>query len=742
MGKIFLPLVGGSSSAWNNCMFFFQAMLMAGYLFTHFSATRFGVKKQLFIQFPLMLAVFIFLPFSVNYTGDIPANPSFWLIGRLFLIAGLPFFAVSAVSPLLQLWFAQTSHKYAKNPFFLFAAANAGSLIALAAYPAFFEPEFNLEKQAQLWSWGFAILFVLVFLCGIIACRSDSEDVIKKACGTQPGFKDIFKWVLFAFVPSSLMLAVTQYITTDLMPMPLFWVIPLMIYLLSFIFSFSHRFSFSSATLRKLSLTAIISFLSFHLFVDVNNFWLGVVVHLLILLLVSWYCHRYIYETRPERGHLTIFYAWVSFGGVLGGLFNSMIAPIIFNEFVEYPIMLVLVCYLADKYGKDQSDNRPAISNRVSAITGIYIFGMLFFISIVNFVEVYYNLAVYFGFDGQYSFVERGVYFIDNHTTLIRQILFITLALMPALIMRLKYRVRFAPMVAIALILLFGWKVSRFTIIHRERNFFGVKKVFCEIDQSIRYLAHGSTIHGKQSYQESWIIEPLSYYHRRGPLGDIFDLPVTAKENVNAAIIGLGIGSMAAYSRPGDNFVFFEIDPQIVEIAYNDNIFIYMKHFGDNCRVIVGDGRLKLAEQPEGHFDLIVVDAFSSDSIPLHLLTVEAMELYFNKLNDYGVVAVHVSNRYIDFKPHLKAIARQKNLKFAFISDQDFDRNHPPNFWRRPSEYAVFTKDQGVINYLTRISQGEWQTELDDCDYKAWTDNHSAIFPLIRIGETQGTVKK
>ncbi|KAF1079869.1 MAG: hypothetical protein GQF41_3767 [Candidatus Rifleibacterium amylolyticum] len=742
IGKMFLPWVGGSSAAWNTCMFFFQALLLAGYGYTHLSLSRLGVKKQSFLQFPLMLLALLFLPFIYSNSVPVPEDPSLWLLVQLLKTIGLPFFVIAGIAPLLQVWFANTGHIRSQNPFFLYAASNTGSLFALLAYPTLLEPSFDLATQTRIWTGGYLLLTILMALCYAQTKKSEagsdtSENTESKA--QPPATRTILFWVAAAFVPSSLLLAVTQYVTTDLVPVPLFWIIPLMIYLITFIVAFSENLAPRALTFSRVSLLVILSFLSLYLFVEINFFWFSVVVHLFTLFSVAMFCHCAIAERKPAVSHLTSYYLWISFGGVLGGFFNSLVAPLIFSDYLEYPLLIVLSCLIIDRFNNSQSESagenagKAFLPGTLSALIGFYIFAAIIYFSNLNLPEQIFHLATYFGYDitapGLKAFLE---FLARNHGT-IRQSLFALSAIIPAFVLMKRYRVSFTPLVAVVLLMIFIYNIGQHKIIRRYRNFFGVKKIFFDTEANLRHLAHGSTVHGKQSLKEALREEPLTYYHRRGPLGDIFALPMFGKDNLKVAIIGLGVGSMAAYSRTGNEFVFYELDPQVVEIAQNTGIFSYLKDFAHNCRVETGDGRLKIMQAAPKYFDMILIDAFSSDAVPIHLLTVEALQIYLDRLKDTGLIAVHISNRYLNLQPNLQALAKEHNLYQTFIADNYFDPEEPANYERSPAEYAIFTRDQSIVNYLSRVSGDTWAPIKDWPEFRAWTDSHSSIFPLLNF---------
>ena len=740
IGKMFLPWVGGSSAAWNTCMFFFQALLLAGYSYTHLSISRLGVKKQSWLQFPLMLLAVVFLPFVYSNSAAVPDDPSVWLIIQLFKTIGLPFFIVSGISPLLQVWFANTMHQRAANPFFLYAASNTGSLGALLAYPTLIEPSFDLAAQAQLWTTGYILLIVLMAICfTTVKGNQTASKAIDSTSADAPAptARTVAFWVAAAFVPSSMLLAVTQYLTTDLVPVPMFWIIPLMIYLVTYIFAFSEKLAPRAVNSGKLSLLTILSFLSFYLFVEITYFWFSLLIHLLTLFCVSMFCHTAIAESKPAVKHLTAFYLWISFGGVLGGFFNSLLAPLLFSDNLEYPMLIVLSCLLIDYFNRHQPEAEPGTAHKaplsavVSAIVGLYIFAAIIFISNLNLAEQIFHLATYFGYNNAVPGFKELLEFIGRNHGAIRQTAFALAAIIPAFILMKCYRITFAPTVAVVLALIFVYNIGQHSIISRYRNFFGVKKVFFDTESNLRYLAHGSTVHGKQSFIEAWRNEPLTYYHRRGPLGDVFALPMFAREDLKVGVIGLGIGSMAAYAKPGQEFVFYELDPQVVEIAQKTEIFSYLKKFASNCRIEIGDGRLKIMKAAEQSFDIIVIDAFSSDAVPIHLLTVEAMKIYLSKLKESGIIVIHISNRYLNLRPNLQALAQVYNLKQTFIADTNFDNSDSLNYERSPAEFAIFTRNDGIVNYLANISDGAWSPIDEYPDFKAWTDSHSSIFPLL-----------
>ena len=742
IGKMFLPWVGGSSAAWNTCMFFFQALLLAGYGYTHLSLGRLGLKKQSFLQFPMMLLALLFLPFIYSNATPVPEDPSFWLIAQLIKTIGLPFFVIAGIAPLLQIWFANTGHTRAVSPFFLYAASNTGSLFALLAYPTLIEPSFDLAGQARIWTGGYILLIILMAACFSLVEKTEVAAQTKENKGSDvppPATRTILFWVAAAFLPSSLLLAVTQYVTTDLVPVPMFWIIPLMIYLVTFIVAFSEKLAPRALTYSRISLLVILSFLSLYLFVEITYFWFSVMVHLFTLFCVAMFCHCAIAENKPPVKHLTAYYLWISLGGVLGGFFNSLIAPQIFSDYLEYPLLIVLSCLMIDRFNNSQpvkegeTDNRIFVPGIVSALVGFYIFALIIYFSNLNLPEQIFHFATYLGYDINLPGLKAFLELISVYHGQIRQTAFALSALVPYFVLTRRCRVSFAPLVAVVLVLIFVYNIGQHKIIKRYRNFFGVKKVFFDTEANLRYLAHGSTVHGKQCFTDALREEPLTYYHRRGPLGDIFALPMFGQDNLKVAIIGLGVGSMAAYSRTGNEFVFYELDPQVVEIAQRTGIFSYLKDFSHNCRVEVGDGRLKIMQAAPKYFDMIIIDAFSSDAVPIHLLTVEALQIYLDRLKDTGIIAVHISNRYINLQPNLQALAKVHNLHQTFINDDSFNSNEAANYERSPAEYAIFTRDQGIVNYLARVSGDTWAPINDWPDFRPWTDSHSSIFPLLNF---------
>jgi spermidine synthase len=554
-----------------------------------------------------------------------------------------------------------------------------------------------------------------------------------------PAAREIAFWVVAAFVPSSMLLAVTQYVTTDLVPVPMFWIIPLMIYLITFIIAFSEKMSPRAATFSNISLLVILSFLSLYLFVEITYFWFSVFVHLFTLFCVAMFCHKAIAENKPSVKHLTAFYLWISFGGVLGGFFNSLLAPLLFSDYLEYPLLIVLSCFVIDHFNLRQpepesiSPARTLLPRVVSAFVGLYVFTAIIYMANVNLPEQCFHLATYFGYDINAAGLKGFLEFLGNNHGAIRQVSFALAAILPAFILMKRYRVAFAPVVAVVLALIFIYNIGQHKIIRRYRNFFGVKKVFFDTEANLRYLAHGSTVHGKQSFVDALREEPLTYYHRRGPLGDIFALPMFGQDNLKVAIIGLGIGSMAAYSRTGNEFVFYELDPQVAEIAQKTGIFSYLKDFGQNCRIEIGDGRLKIMQAAPKYFDMIIIDAFSSDAVPIHLLTVESLQIYLDRLKDSGIIAVHISNRYLNLQPNLQALAKVHNLHQTFLADNYFASNDSANYERSPAEYAIFTRDQGIVNYLAKVSGDAWAPIDAWPDFQPWTDSHSSIFPLLNF---------
>ncbi|MCI0338048.1 MAG: fused MFS/spermidine synthase [Acidobacteria bacterium] len=710
-----LPYLGGAPSVWTTCIVFFQGMLLGGYAYAHLTTKWLGARRQIVLHLVLLLsAVFFFPPEvseSVVQSLDGQTQPIWWLLVRLSVMVGLPFLMLSTGGPLLQQWFSSTNHVSAKDPYFLYSASNLGSLVALLGYPILMEPVLRLHQQAWLWAGGYVLLLVLIFACALVRWRGvnpsiESMGPLANDMAKVEGLtlKRRVRWLLLAFVPSSLMLGVTTYLSTDISSVPLLWVIPLSLYLLTFILAFARRQLLSLNLLTRLmpmlSLILILSML-----VSLRRpMWLMMLLHLLFFFVASAVCHRRLADDRPPASKLTEFYLWLSFGGVLGGIFNSVVAPAVFNSVVEYPLAIVLALLVRPRAGKQLSGVGRAEPARLHGldfaapvIVFVLIGGLVLLLPRLGLVPIKVLLLSLLASSGiSYLFARNPLRF-----GLAMGALMLGISLFPGL--------------------------HDEQSLHIDRNFFGVLRVARESDGKFQQLYHGTTLHGRQFLNPQRQCEPLSYYHQSGPLGQALEAFAISPALPNIAVVGLGTGAMASYSRPGQIWTFYEIDPAVLEIAQNSQYFTYLQKCTTTpVKMVLGDARLQLRSASDGHYGLIVLDAFSSDAIPLHLLTREALDLYLSKLAPGGWLAFHISNRHLDLHPVVGNLARSANL--ICLANKRLPVNEGEGqslaFW---VVLARLPEDLGNL-----LNDSRWQRLEGSAQADVWTDDYSNILKVLK----------
>jgi hypothetical protein len=686
VAKMVLPRLGGSPAVWNTAMCFFQAALLCGYLYAHLLATRFGRRAQALIHGAVLLAVAAFLPLDLSTaTPQADGIPVLWLIGKLAITVGPPFFALSATAPLLQRWFSRTDHPSAADPYFLYAASNAGSLIALLAYPLLVEPNLPLPLQSRAWAIGLAFVVAGIGVCWLGAQAHPGVKRETELAGAPSTLVDRLRWVAYAFVPSALLLAVTAHITTDLASAPLFWVIPLALYLLTFILTFTSRPPLPHGALLKAQLWLIIPLVVVS--AALQSIWL-LVLHLALFFVTAMVCHGELARRRPPTANLTEFYLYVSLGGVLGGVFDALIAPTIFSDIWEYPLLLAVSCLV-----------RPApVENGPRSRWG----------------------------DVAFPLVLLGGLLVLLHAGAIPAPIFVgALALAAvALLYFSERRVRFA--LGVGACLLVEQMAMAGQTLETARSFFGVYRVRLAEEGAIHVLQHGTTIHGAESMIPGEETIPLGYYSPVGPFGRFF-AAIADRGVKQVGVIGLGSGALACYAQPGQVWTFHEIDPLVEKIARDPRYFHFLDRCGNNASVVLGDARLTLQDVPDGHYDTIVIDAFSSDSIPVHLLTREALALYRRKLSPDGVILFHVSNRYLDLAPVIAALADDAGSPTRHLLYLPPD----PNAIRHLATEVIAVGQPGhSIGFLTE-AEG-WKPLAQPPASALWTDTRSDIVSRIK----------
>ena len=701
--KMVLPKLGGSPSVWSVAMVVFQVALFVGYVYAHLLARALKPAWAALLHLAFLTLVTLTLPFGIAQGfGVAPEHAiTLWLIGLFFASIGLPFVALAASAPLLQSWFTSTGHKQAANPYVLYASSNLGSFAALLAYPVLIEPLFPLQSQVTMWSAGFYALVVLIAGAAIFAARplSTAERPESEAASGHPRVAQYFSWMTLAAIPSALVIAVTAFISTDVAAAPFLWVLPLALYLLTFVAVFRERPWIEHATVLRLVPFSVAP-LAFSAFGGDRRLWLVIItVNLFIFMVLALACHGEAYRTRPHHGRLTEFYLSISFGGAVGGLFAGLIAPNVFNSTYEYPILLALALLLlpAMVAGGWRGFIREG-SIGLAAGTILAVLGVI------------YDLRALLG----------------NTTP---RPLFAALLVAPAILMAIFSRrlVPFFGLFVAALLVTRLWVPAEGQILS-VRSFFGVHSVAESEDHKYHLLYHGTTIHGAMRIRDDvgnlsvGRPEPLTYFFPGSPMSDAIEAARGKRKFEHVAIIGLGAGSLACYRQDGEQWTFFEIDPEVVRIARDPKLFRFLSSCAPDAKIVVGDGRLTLVATPE-QYDLIVLEAFTSDAVPAHLLTREAFEGYLSHLKPNGIIVANASNRHMDLVSVLGAVGDKEGL-IAYVK---YDRR-PLDGYRNNSIVVALARK--IADFGDLPAREGWKPVINAAA-APWTDDYANLVGAI-----------
>jgi hypothetical protein len=765
IAKMILPRLGGTPAVWTTCMVFFQAALLAGYAYAHGLTAWLSTRKQVAVHALLILLPFLVLPLSIQgWTPPRDSDPRLWLLGLLAVSVGLPFFVLSATAPLLQKWFALTGHPSGKDPYYLYAASNAGSMLALLSYPVLVEPHLHLtagrwSSQVGLWSIGYGTLVLLLGPCALVvwwASRTAAVGQAKTFDGwdpqtdpehfvdDRPGLGRQLHWVALAFVPSSLMLGVTTHITLDIAAIPLLWIIPLALYLLSFILVFA-RWPESMHRAMTIVMPPLVLVLVF-IYVSISTKWqlyLWVPLLLITLFVVALVCHGELARTRPSSRHLTQFYLLMSVGGVAGGIFNAIVAPMMFSSVAEYPLVLICTCLLLPRLeGEDSAHRtRAAVLDVVCpALIVLLAFTLVFFFtgSIPNnewgtglVGNVISAVLGWLGWLQVHAL--SGFEWLADHLHLKIESLYDMVAFVPATLLcylcvnrPLRFGLAVGALLGGATL---GGYLANTDLIYRHRSFFGVLRVkHHQFDDSYELL-NGTTLHGEQIRSLEDPDEPLTYYHKTGPIGQVFSEFSGSRAKKNIGLIGLGTGTLTIYGRKEQHLDIYDIDPAVVHIARDTGYFTYLRDCQADYQIILGDARLRLEEAPDGKYGLLVVDAFSSDAIPIHLITREALELYFRKLAPDGVLALHISNRHLDLDAVPGNLARQLKLQALIRYDRVSKEDQDIYPGKTSSDWVILARDRA--NFGKLADDKRWRPIKEDPVVGIWTDDYSNLLNVF-----------
>jgi SAM-dependent methyltransferase len=641
IAKLVLPKLGGSAAVWNTCMVFFQAALLVGYGYAHLLQRLRSLKAQIAVHLALLAAAAIVLPLHVTgLLGDPePGAPIRWLLAVLALSVGPPFAVLSATAPLLQAWYARVraGEADAKNPYVLYAASNLGSFIALIAYPALIEPLLRLHAQSAVWTGGYALFFLAVGSLGYLVWQAGgAEDGAPLVRSPAPAWRERLVWVLLAAAPSSLMLGVTTHLSTDIASAPFLWVAPLALYLLTFVVAFQSR-PLIPPRVALLVQGGVLALCTALLPFNTPPLALLFLLHLSAFFLTALVCHQALAARRPAPDRLTEFYLLLSLGGVLGGVFTALVAPVVFKVVWEYPIVLVLAA-LARPWGLNRKPDARPIFWMVGG-------------AVVALAPALIVAAVKADPETLRAFVWPKPFTSPGTNLEYTAMALLVVAGACAFVLRDR-----APLMAVVLgVMAFGAQsvVGRYHWLVTERSFFGVMRTATFDDPlaggAVTMLMHGTTLHGAQAQNPKFRCTPMLYYAPTTPIGQAVAKIQARAAGADIGVVGLGAGSVAAYARSTDRVTYFEIDPAVERFALNPARFSFVHGCAQApVDVVLGDARLTLAGQPSGRFDLLIVDAFSSDSVPTHLLTEEALQGYLRVMKPGGVVLLHLSNRNLD----------------------------------------------------------------------------------------------
>ncbi len=731
MARQLLPMLGGTPAVWSTAMLFFQASLLVGYLLAHAAhrARKFGRIGVVALLGFAAWSLPIGLP---GWAPPTDRSPVFWALGAMALGVGLPFVALSMTNPLIQAWLSRTRHGRAADPYPLYAASNAGSLLGLVAYPLIVEPNLTLRDQRTWWSAAFVVFILAICACafltrergGSTAAGVKDEGERAAAKSARLPARGVARWILLAAVPSGLMLAVTQHISTDIAPVPLLWVLPLSLYLLSFVIAFSKSAERAGEFTGRLAPIALVVTLLLLLLDAGRPIVILITLHLVSFAILSVFLHCALARLRPAPARLTEYYIFISVGGVLGGLFVSIVAPAIFNDLYEYPALLAAAATagaIASKRSAGASGEEAVSSRGAAALLHRFAPAVVGLSLLAGWVALYAATVALAG-----RGIDAGLGRVEND--------WIPACVAAVACYLCSARPRwFAPACAAFAVVAAIDPDPSSGVVERARSYFGVHRVE-RVDDRYLKLMHGATVHGVQLIDESsgdMRSLPTTYYHPTGPIGQVFSNVTFAARLRNIGLIGMGAGSLAAYATPAMTLDFFEVDPTVVRIARDSGRFTFLR--GSNAakiNYILGDGRITIAREPAEKYDLIVVDAFGSDAVPVHLLTREAFELYVSRLAPGGIVAVHISNWHLDLRPVVGAVVRDAGLAGcvqhdeAVLPEQEAEQ-------KSLSTWVLVARTKEDLLVIARDAR--WLA-FEPTNQRAWTDDYSNILSVLNFG--------
>ena len=716
--KMVLPRLGGSPAVWSVAMVFFQSLLLGGYAYAHFLMKLKSRVLPVTVHLVLLVVALLTLPLSIaSGWGEPPTSGyAFWLLGLFAVSIGLPFFALAANNPLLQAWFVRTGHPNGPDPYFLYASSNIGSFLALLSYPVLLEPMFTLRTQNLIWTGGYGLLIVLIASCGVLLLRSPVNAgalslPADDADAPAPSWIVRARWIFLAAVPSGLLIAVTAHISTDVAAAPLLWVLPLSLYLLTWVLVFQSRPLLPHKWMLRAQPLAIAGVVILLAVGGEQNLLLTLGGHQFCFFIIAMACHGELARTRPPAKYLTGFYVALSFGGMIGGLFAGLIAPFTFSWVAEYPILLALAALC-----------RPPGKERLARWG--YSYWLLLAVLAVVLIAPSYSTGKLF------AWIDNWRVWVIGGVGVLSAVLALGLN---------ANRWKIFATVAVALVLL-RFYPSDDGRVETVRSFFGVHKIVVTPNGQYHVLMHGTTIHGAEKFKNNdgtpatGRPEAITYYHKDGGIGQAITAIRERKgAPLRVAVIGLGSGTLTCASQPGEDWKFFEIDQSMVDTARDPKYFTYIQNCEPNLKPVIGDARLTFAKEPDGIYDLIIVDAYSSDAIPIHLATEEAMAIYKEKLAPQGAVVMHVSNRHLELASVVVGIADANDMK-SWVYSEDSGRDNEYIF---STSVVVSAREEADVGKLA--SSDVWAETDANENQRVWTDDYSnvlgAVYRRLRDGE-------
>jgi len=726
-GRILLPVLGGSPAVWSVCILFFQAVLLLGYLYAHALSTRVVGRSQWLVHSAVLIGASIMLPLPIEVGEPAGADPRWWLLRTLSATVGLPFLALSATAPLMQQWFSRTTDPRAGDPYFLYAASNAGSLVGLLGYLAM-EPFATRSRLVIAWAVGFWVVAALVIACAHASASRPQPAPAKgrRESGASVPPSERLLWVALALVPSALLLGVTQHLATDEVSVPLLWVAPLTLYLGTFIASFSKAGPGSSRRWGAVAPFAALLVMVLSLG-EVRYPILAVTfVHLATFTVLAMVCHARLAERRPVAAHLTLYYMCISLGGVLGGVMAALVAPAVFSSILEYPLAIAAAVLLRPQsLDRDTTPGSP--TGRLASWAGAAILFVAGFWCVSAFDRSANAQPLTAPLSGWVRSLTG-----DQETA--HRALRSSLAIPAALLLFMPRTALLFAGAAAGLLAGAGVVRTGGEVLERQRTFFGVHQVTSIQNGDWHVLTHGTTTHGVQAMRGRVHPLPTAYYHPSGPIGDVvFTLVPDGRFNT-VAVVGLGAGALAAYAGKDVRMDFFEVDEAVIQIAENPRYFTYLADArarpGVNVRTTAVDGRLGLRAMPEASYDLVVIDAFSSDAIPTHLITRQAVALYESRVKARGLIAFHVSSRFFDLPPVLAAIAADRGLA-GYVRRDDQVPPERVAEGMRASVWVVLARDDNDLGQLAR-SAPRWVRLLPRPGDPLWTDDYTNVLGILQ----------